>query len=160
MSTDKTPKMKLWLRIVLVASLGVNLVVVGLAAGAMIRFHDQDRSRPAPFLGAMLFRELDKDTRRELRQMAGGDHGNMHERRRAESAKVLELLRADPFDADALTVYIREQASSGHEFQMSVQQAWIARIGAMDAEERVEYADHLQEKMQRPHGGKRRRSSP
>lgn len=156
MSTEKPAKMKLWLRIVLAGSLGLNLAVAGLAVGAVIRFRDDGGPKAGPPFGAMMFRELDRETRRSLRQKAGGDHGNFHDRRRAEGEAILTLLRADPFEAEALSGFIEGQASSGHDFQMSVQQAWLARIGAMSVDERADYADELQKRMRRPHGSKRR----
>ncbi|PCJ10566.1 MAG: hypothetical protein COB16_00725 [Rhodobacteraceae bacterium] len=160
MSTQKPAKMKLWLRIVLAGSLGLNLAVAGLAIGAVIRFRDEARLRPAPSFGALLFRELDKDTRRALRQKAGGDHGSFHDRRRAEGDVVLTLLRADPFEPDALSSFFQGQASSGHDFRMSVQQAWVTRVVAMSEAERASYADELQQRMHHPHGKLRHRDRP
>jgi len=147
MSTDKPAKMKMWLRIVLAGSLGLNLAVAGLAVGAMIRFRDEARPRPGPTFGVMLFRELDSETRRSLRQTAGGDHGNFHDRKRAESEAVLTVLRADPFEADALSHLIKTQATAGHDFQSSVQRAWVNKVDAMTAAERASYADELQGRM-------------
>jgi len=157
MSTDKPAKMKLWLRIVLAGSLGLNLAVAGLAVGAVIRFRDDGGPKAGPSFGVMLFRELDRETRKSLRQKAGGDHGSFHDRRRAEGVAILNLLRADPFEAEALSGFIEGQASIGHEFQKSVQQAWVARVGAMSVDERTSYADELQQRMRRPHGPKRHR---
>jgi len=157
MSTDKPAKMKPWLRIVLAGSLALNLAVAGLAIGAVIRFRDDGGPKAGPPFGSMMFRELDPETRRSLRQKAGGDHGSFHDRRRAEGAAILTLLRADPFEVEALTGFIEGQASSGRDFQKSVQQAWVARVGAMTVDERAAYADELQQRMRRPHGPKRHR---
>jgi len=157
MSTDKPAKMKPWLRIVLAGSLGLNLAVAGLAIGAVIRLRDDGGPKAGPPFGAMMFRELDRETRQSLRQKAGGDHGSFHDRRRAEGEAVLTLLRADPFETDALSGFIQKQASSGHDFQMSVQQAWLAQVEAMSAQERADYADVLQQRMRRPHRSKRHR---
>ena len=152
MSTDKPTKMKLWLRIVLAGSLGLNLAVAGLAVGSMIRFRDEAKPRPGPTFGVMLFRELDRGERRSLRQQAGGDHRSFHDRRRAEGEAVLTLLRADPFEADALSGLLDVQAKTGHDFQNSVQQAWVKKVETMSVEERADYADELQERMHRPPG--------
>lgn len=159
MSTTQTPKMKLWLRIVLAGSLGLNLMVAGLAVGAALRFRDDVRPRPMPSFGAMLFRELDSETRQSLRQQAGGDHGNFHKRRRAEGESVLALLRADPFVVEALSSFLQGKATSGHDFQMLVQKAWIERVAAMSEVERESYADELQQRMHRPPKPPRHRGS-
>jgi uncharacterized membrane protein len=152
MSTEKPAKMKLWLRIVLAGSLALNLAVAGLAVGAMIRFKDEARPRPGPNFGAMMFRELDRDTRRSLRQKAGGDHGSFHDRQRAESKAVLTLLRADPFDPDALAGFFAAQAVTGHDFRTLVQSAWVNKVKTMSAEERAAYADELQDRLRKPKG--------
>jgi uncharacterized membrane protein len=155
MSTEKPAKMKLWLRIVLAGSLAFNLAVAGLAVGAMIRFRDEARPRPGPNFGAMMFRELDHGTRRSLREKAGGDHGNFHDRQRAEGETLLTLLRADPFEPEALSSFIETQAATGHDFKTLVQNAWVNKVMTMSAEDRVSYADELQDRMSRPPRPKR-----
>jgi len=150
MSTEKPAKMKLWLRIVLAGSLALNLAVAGLAVGAAIRFRDEPRLRSGPSFGAMMFRELDHGTRRSLRQKAGGHHGNFHDRQRAESEAVLSLLRADPFDPEALVHFIEEQAATGFDFKTAVRNAWLNKVKTMSAEERAAYADKLQDRMSKP----------
>ena len=161
MSTEKPAKMKLWLRIVLAGSLGLNLAVAGLAVGSMIRFRDEAKPRPSPTFGVMLFRELDRGERRALREQAGGDHGNFHDRRRAEGKAVLTLLQADPFEPEALSRLLDAQATTGHDFQNSVQRAWVRKVASMSAEERASYAEELQGRMRRSSGPPpRRRSNP
>lgn len=157
MSTEKPAnpaKMKLWLRIVLAGSLGLNLAVAGLAVGAAVRFRDGPQMRPGPMFGVMLFRELDRDARRSLRQKAGGEHGSFHDRLRAEGEAILTLLRADPFEPDALAQFIEAQAATGHQFQTVVQRAWVAKVETMTAGERASYADELQGRMRRKSGAR------
>ncbi|APG46253.1 periplasmic heavy metal sensor [Phaeobacter porticola] len=142
------PMRRRWL---LIASLALNLVVIGVAVGAAWRYagHDKARLRMPP-VGALLFRDLDAGTRQSLRSKAEGDHGSYHARRRAEGARVVELLRATPFEAAALGEMLNAQAERRHSFQRSVQEAWLGKIEAMSAEERADYADRLQHRVDHP----------
>ncbi|MGR3760202.1 periplasmic heavy metal sensor [Roseobacteraceae bacterium NS-SX3] len=142
--------MKRWQKVLLAVSLALNLAVAGLAAGAVLRHAGGGPgAHRGPSPGAMLFRELDRDTRAELRRTANEGHRNLGERRRAEAREVIALLAADPFDAGALAAAMRAQAERRHAFHLSVQEAWIAKVQAMSAEERAEYAARLEEQMQR-----------
>ncbi|UWQ48729.1 periplasmic heavy metal sensor [Leisingera caerulea] len=150
MSAEGKPGMKLWLKLLLAASLALNLAVIGIAAGAAWRFSGSDRhwQRP-PSVGAMIFRELDRDTRKELRQQAGGHHGSYFERRHAEGEAVIAALRSSSFDAAALRDMLRSQADARHAFHAKVQDAWVSKMEAMTPEERAAFADRMEDRMQR-----------
>ena len=152
MTTQGKPKMKLWLRIVLVGSLALNLLIMGLAVGAAWRFQDGKGMRSGPSMGAMLFRELDPEVRKQLREQAGGGHGSHHKRRQADAKAVLTSLRASPFELDVLAQVLAQQTASRHDFQSSVQQAWLRQIEAMSDTERAEYADRLEQMLHKPRG--------
>ncbi|KIC39638.1 periplasmic heavy metal sensor [Leisingera sp. ANG-M7] len=156
MTAEAKPKMKLWLKVLLAGSLALNLAVIGIAAGAAWRFSGKDRhwQRP-PSVGAMIFRELDHDTRKALRQQAGGDHGSFVQRRRAEGAAVVAALRSEAFDAPALLALMQAQAEERHAFHTKVQQAWVKQLEEMAPQERMNFADRLEERMQRRGKGKR-----
>jgi uncharacterized membrane protein len=95
----------------------------------------------------MIYRDLDGDTRRDLRRRAEGEHGSYLARRRAEGDAVITLLLADPFDAVALAGLLQRQAETRHAFHLSVQDAWIAQVTAMPTEQRQTYARRLQSKL-------------
>lgn len=150
MTAEGKPGMKLWLKLLLAASLALNLAVIGIAAGAAWRFSGKDRhwQRP-PSVGAMIFRELDRDTRKALRQQAGGDHGSYFKRRHAEGEAVIAALRSGSFDAAALRDMLRSQSDARHAFHTKVQDAWVSKMEAMTPEERADFADRMEERMQR-----------
>ena len=156
MSAEGKPGMKLWLKLLLAASLALNLAVIGIAAGAAWRFGGKDRhwQRP-PSVGAMIFRELDRDTRKALRQQAGGSHGSFIKRRHAESEAVIAALRSEAFDGAALLALMRAQAEARQEFHTKVQEAWVRKLEAMTPQERMEFAGRMEERMQRRGKGKR-----
>ena len=150
MSAEGKPGMKLWLKLLLAGSLALNLAVIGLAAGAAWRYSDKDKHWKRPLdIGAMIFRELDRDTRKALRHEAGGSHGSYIKRRRAEGREVIGMLRSDPFDADGLQALLQGQAEARHAFHSKVQDAWVSKLAAMTPEERADFASRLEERMQR-----------
>ncbi|MEL0437003.1 periplasmic heavy metal sensor [Phycobacter sp. K97] len=140
--------MRPWLKVVLAVSLAANLAVAGLAVGAALRWQDGGHpDRRPPSVGSMIYRDLDGDTRRDLRRRAEGEHGSYLARRRAEGDAVITLLLADPFDAPALAGLLQRQAETRHAFHLSVQDAWIAQVTAMPTEQRQTYARRLQSKL-------------
>ncbi|MDE4133810.1 periplasmic heavy metal sensor [Phaeobacter sp. QD34_3] len=144
--------MRPWLKALLAVSLAANLAVAGLAVGAAVRWRDGDHpGRRPPSVGAMIFRDLDRDTRRALHNRAEGEHGSHIARRRAEGDAVIAILMGDPFQAEALATLLRQQAESRHAFYISVQEAWVAQLEAMAAEDRKRYAQKMQERFKR-HG--------
>ncbi|WP_027259728.1 MULTISPECIES: periplasmic heavy metal sensor [Leisingera] len=153
MSAEEKPGMKLWLKLLLAGSLALNLAVIGIATGTAWRFSGKDRhwQRP-PSVGAMIFRELDRDTRKALRQEAGGAHGSYYKRRQAEGEAVIGMLRSADFDAQELLTILQIQAATRRAFHTKVQEAWVRKLEAMTAEERAAFASRMEERMQRRGG--------
>ncbi|WP_424979436.1 periplasmic heavy metal sensor [Leisingera sp. S232] len=155
MNTEGTPAMnkpamKKWLKLLLAGSLALNLAMIGIAAGAALRYGDKDRDwhrRPPPSVGAMIFRQLDAETRESLRQQAGGGHGSFMQRRHAEGAAVIAALRSSDFDAAALLAVLRTQAESRHVFHTRVQETWVRKLAAMTPAERAVFADRMEQRM-------------
>ncbi len=137
--------MRPWLKVLLAASLAANLAVAGLAVGAALRWKDGGHPdhRP-PSVGTMIFRDLDRDTRRDLRRRVESEHGSYVARRQAEGEAVIAALMAEPFDSRVLADLLRRQAETRHTFYLTVQNAWVARIEAMQPSERKSYAQKLQ----------------
>ena len=146
MVDDVKPRRSRRFRIVLILSLAANLLFIGLMAGAAVRFghggpkfHD----RP-PSVGAALFRALPREDKREIREA-------MHQRdslvrdaeRQSDFAEIRALLVAEPFDAAALEDAMRRQIDKRHDFIEQAQVDWVARIAAMDAGERADYVERL-----------------
>ena len=142
-------RMRPWLRVLLIGSLTANLLVVGLAAGAAWRFRDHDGMRPPPSVGAMMYRELSKEDRKDLRQHAWGDRGKFREKRLADGLAVTQALRQVPFDPVVLSGLLSAQIQRREAFQASIQQKWIDRIAEMSDEERQDYADRLEHRMKK-----------
>lgn len=155
-----------WMRVLLGGSLALNLLIAGLVGGAIVRYGGVDGLRAPPrSMGAALFRELPREDRRALRDrsngmmMSKGMNMNHHERQMAEAMAVSAAVRAEPFDRDALSAILKEQAKQREKFQQSVHQAWLERVANMSSAERQAYAARLEHSMSR-YDAQSRRAMP
>ena len=97
----RASRMPRWMKAVFALSLAGNLAVVGIMAGAALREdrpgHRRHKAPPPPAaadaIGAVMYRSFDRDERRALRDMAGGKHGDIVERRLAELNDLLRFIR-------------------------------------------------------------------
>ncbi|SLN49118.1 hypothetical protein TRL7639_02711 [Falsiruegeria litorea R37] len=145
MAETKTPKWP-WMRILLVASLALNLLFVGLVVGAALRFGGPESMRPPPrSLGSALYRALPDDVRQEMRHHSRSGHDARRKGGFREVGTVVAALRATPFDADGLKTVLDQQLEHREAFHRSVQDKWFERIKEMSDAERAAYADRLEE---------------
>lgn len=163
MSTEAengTPRRRIWLRILLGASLALNLLVVGLAIGAALRFGGPDGARrPPPSMGATLYREMSRADRKAFRAAMHDAPRDRQENRRAEAKRLGAVLRATPFDAGAVLAVLADQAQHRAQWQSAVNEAWLARVAAMTDAERAAYATRLETALTRTHHHGRDRES-
>jgi len=151
--TDRNPpRMRPWLRILLGVSLALNLLVLGLALGAAIRFGGPDRGRPSTPLGVLLFHELPRADRRALREEHLGAREDRAAQRRADAAELDAALRAVPFDSARVAAFLVAQAARHRDLDRSMRAAWLRRVAQMTDAERAAYADRLAEAMERRGG--------
>jgi len=141
---SEQPRTRLWIRVLLIVSLGLNLLVVGLVGGAMLRFGPDGMRPPLRSVGAAMYRELPRKDRRALWAGSSHAHGDRHARRKADALAVSAAIRATPFDAAALAAVLDEQAERRLGFRQSMQSAWLARVAGMSGAERQAYADRLE----------------
>lgn len=136
-----------WVRGALVISLTVNLLLVGLAVGAVYNFKSAG-GPPRNFdvsLGA-LGGALDSDARRELGRTMnriGGDRPPRREERARAMADLSEVLRVTPFDPEALTALLQRQRLQWTGVQDTAQAALVAYVVALSPEDRANLADRL-----------------
>ena len=143
----------LWLRLVLGVSLGLNLLIAGLAIGAFARFGDMGGGRAASqTLGAAMFRELPREDRRALHKGAMRRGPHTAQMRQAQATAIATVLRADPFDPEALGDVLQTQAAQRMDWHHTAQLAWLERIAQMSTAERASYADRLYDSLTRDHG--------
>ena len=151
--TSAKPKRRF--RILLGASLALNLLFVGALVGALAKGPPSGRAGPpgsrevsAPYVGA-----FDRATKRALRDEM---RARLPERRDAQAANRAEydafvkLLRADTFDKEAATQIMDSQFQRSGQFQRLGRALSIEKIDQMSAGERDAYADRLQARLDAP----------
>ncbi|MBR9765014.1 MAG: periplasmic heavy metal sensor [Rhodobacteraceae bacterium] len=139
------------LRVLLFGSLALNLAVAGLVVGVLTRTPIKGPPRPDHVAGALTFalspedrRAIGREVFREMRQTGAGRPD-----RRAEYARVLAALRADPFQPEELRQVFAHQRDTALRFQQAGQKALMAHLMAMTPEQRLAFADRLEEGLER-----------
>lgn len=137
-------------QVVLVVSLALNLAVLGLLGGAILRDGPPRHHRPPPDVaGAAPYtlalepdqrRALWGELRREFRRPPRGGMAETYDR-------AVALLREDPFDAEAFAALLEEQATAAEARRQTGQRALTNYIAGLPADARRAYADRLEEKL-------------
>jgi uncharacterized membrane protein len=140
-----------WVRWLLVASLALNLLLVGVAVGAFFGPAGRDGQMPRdsvlPYVQAFEPRErraLGRDLRARMRA-AGIDRSA----RRDGYRDAVQLLRAEPFDAAAFEALLQRQFAAAARLQSEGRAALIERLSGMKPEARAAYAARLEELLER-----------
>lgn len=148
-------------KILLGVSLAFNLVVLGLVAGAALRDDPPRRggggggsvSYARPYLQA-----LPPEDRRTIfaatRPLEGEKGGRAA--RRALYNEVTEILRSETFDREAVKAVLSKQTDVTLGLQQAAQAHWLDLIEEMGLQERRDYADTVDEIVQR-RGAKKRK---
>ncbi len=144
----KSGKPRPWGRVVLVISLGLNLLVAGLVAGAMLNGHRDRDGRPelrdlgfGPFVSA-----LPREARPALAEALRRQEGSLRERRTAMRAgfdALLDALRAEPYDHDAVTAIMLAQQEEIFASQRLGRGLLLDYIEQMTPAARIAFADEL-----------------
>ena len=150
----KTPRK--WTKVLLIVSLALNACFIGLIIGVKLT---QDGMRPqrAPSAqGSLYLRALSHEDRRALGKSMRSYHTReMRQLDRARYESALVLLRATPFDPEAMEELMEDQTEASEERLEYAREALIAHLAAMSDTERAEFADALEHALKR--GPKRKR---
>ncbi len=143
-------------RIVLVVSLAMNLLVLGMVGGRMIRGHGLAPMGMDMSLGDVS-RALDPGDRRfvadRLRQTDAARPLMALRDRRAALGAFVAAVRAEPFDAAAVDAIFAEQRERASGLMAIGQQALLERLAQMGPEARAQFADRLERELRRGPGG-------
>lgn len=147
--TKQTAPLRRWVRVVLVASLALNLLIAGVVAGVVLKGPSQ-KQNPRPSRGDValpytraLSEEHRQISRRELRRVvfAGRDEqGALGQ----HYSGALVVLRADPFDLEALSEVFDVQTRSAQQRLAQGQQVLLSVIANMSEQDRKAFADRLE----------------
>ena len=145
------PTLARWLKPAFFASLALNLAVLGVIGGAILRGPPDGANGISRDLGFGPFTEaLSPEDREQLAKSFVAKGGNPREIRRdmrAEFGQLLVVLRADPFDPAQLRAAFDAVQARGSERLDLGQQLLSDRIVAMTPEDRAHFADRLEERM-------------
>jgi len=142
-----------WLRVVLFASLAINLLIVGMVAGAVLRGGPWNKGRPGgppPYFelgNGPVGRALSRDSRREIGRELVDRSGDLRANRdvvRAQYVALLQALRTEPFDAALVNNIISEQQENLLRRQDIGKKLLVRHVANMTVVERTEYAERLE----------------
>ncbi len=166
--TDQTPARSLrstpvWVKLVLVLSLGANLLIVGLVTGAAINFRKDGGAPlaridgPNPFLRAMT-RDDARQMRSTLRPDAGALLSSRREGREAMQAILAQLRAPDLNEAALRAAFARLSQANAARADLG-QDAILSYLVSLDAPSRAAFADRLEDSLRRDRGGRPPRSA-
>ena len=144
--TQTSPRARapMWMRILLAVSLALNLLIVGVVVGAVVRFGGGPPPRAGVDFALPYVRALEPGDRRAIfREVRRGGAAFDRDAKRARYAAVVAALRAEPLDRDALAALVSAQADAAKQMQGAAQEAWLNLVSDMDAAERAEYAERV-----------------
>lgn len=149
------PKSPLWMRLLLIGSLGLNLLVLGVVGGVAynnLRDGDGDKTRisvdgPNPFLRAMT-RE-DAQRMRRLLRPDESTLGASRETGRQALFTILNELRSETVTEDTLRGAFDQMSAANNARLQLGQDAIVTHLLTLDGDERSAFADRLEDSLQR-----------
>ena len=151
----RTPKR---VKVALAISLAINVLVAGAIAGAVLHGGDRDRSsfdkRGGDTAAIGIYgRALEKLDRRAIGQRLRDGRAARGQEIRAELGELVReasgLLKQMPFDEGAFSDVLLRQQGLIKGRSDSMQDALVEQIAAMSPEQRAEYAERLEELLER-----------
>lgn len=153
LQTPEKPKSGRGVRIALALSVALNLAVLGVVAGAMLRDGPGMRAAMVRDLGFGPYTEaLAPEDRKALRRalfVRAPEIRNARRLMREDAGALLDVLRADPFDAEAFKARMEAQhARMATQLRLG-QDLLQDFIAAMTPENRRAFADRLETGLRR-----------
>lgn len=149
--TTATAKPTRWVRILLILSLGLNLLILGSVVGLVARGGPDGRMPPpARDITAPYTRSFSPEDRKSLRKFLRDEYRGKTTRRSdifQEYRQAIDLLRADPLDGERLEALLGEQVKRATSRLDAGQRALAQHLKAMSFEDRISYASRLEEEV-------------
>lgn len=156
MTDHMTSNTKRRMRVVLIASLALNIACIGMIGGALWKNqrdpHGAMRAPMAP-TASMYLRALDEEGRRSLGKKLR-DHGRKDQRIPQEIRQGFEqaliLLRAETFDEDAFSAVMQDHARHADDRLLAARTMFLSHLTSLSQDARVAYADRLEKSLRQP----------
>lgn len=152
----QAPKRRIWSRVLLVASLGLNILIIGVVIGSIASRGggaDRDNSPRLRDVGlGPLERILNRDERQNLRNELAGRAPELRQNRqqlRQDIRAILQALTADPFVPEDLADALAGQQRTIAERQRIGHSAFVSRIASATPEQRREMAARIERALRR-----------
>ncbi|RMH48675.1 MAG: periplasmic heavy metal sensor [Alphaproteobacteria bacterium] len=148
------------LRIALAVSLAVNLLVIGTLAGLLLRHGPPRGPDTFPVFGLRhVLRSLPEEDRAPLREAATALQAEIAPLRaqlRADRDRMAELIRTEPFDAEALRALLARQQDRLDKAAAIAADRIVATLAGLSPEARARFAEAILQPRarRRPDGGK------
>lgn len=137
-----------WVKLVLALSLGLNLLVVGLAVGAAWRFA-KGPPQDGPRAGFAFVSALEREDRRAVFAGLRDVRREISEEGRQDVVAILAVLRADKLDGGQLQDRMAGFDARVQGMRAAIQAGLVDRISAMSRDDRLAYADRLERRMEK-----------
>ncbi|MEO1238373.1 MAG: periplasmic heavy metal sensor [Pseudomonadota bacterium] len=143
------PKSPLWMRVLLVASLGLNLLIVGMVVGTIASGGGPGKGRDAlrDAGGSPFVRALEPADRRGVMRGMIAERRALRESRetlRARFDALLAALRAENFDAAAVEQLLEDQRRALQARNTVGETVILNHLSEMSLDQRRAYADRLE----------------
>lgn len=155
-TTSSPTRKRRWVWPVLFLSLAANLLVVGVVAGAMLQGGGDKDGRPGgparSVLGEPFVRALEPGDRMALGREIVANRDKLRDNRsdlRRRVEVLLETLREEEFDREAVSALLTEQRQLAVTRQEVGEALLLNRLEEMSVEERRAYADRLGKSLMR-----------
>lgn len=149
MTDQASDRPRRWMRIALFGSLAVNLAVVGLVVGAVVKGPPEDDKhfQMPPDTAVPYARAFEGDEKRALRRALRGAYAGL----RPDPAgplqgyrDAIDVLRSEPFDAGALSEVLEGQNAQTEARRRLGQEALVSVLADLSPEARLAYAARLE----------------
>ncbi|QIK40811.1 periplasmic heavy metal sensor [Pontivivens nitratireducens] len=134
--------------IALVISLGINLIVAGTLAGAMLRDEGHPvRLRVTPDLRAAIsaLPNTDRDRVRDaLREAMPSERGARVERLRSQQ-RFASAIRAQPMDRQAIEAIFASRADDGERLRLAAVDVLLDTLEAMPQDNRIAFLERMRQ---------------
>ncbi|MGD1885146.1 MAG: periplasmic heavy metal sensor [Paracoccaceae bacterium] len=151
----------LWVKIGFGLSLALNLMIVGLVAGFILRGGPPSGGPVGASYAAPYVKALSREDRRKIFRAVRRDGAerpvSSRRERRARYDEMVVAIRAEPFVPGGVQAILETQRTEGLTVQSRMQAAWLEHLHQMTSADRQAYADRLEETLARNGRGKPRK---